>query len=880
MADKVILKLLYLPILGARFEVADQEEGTFEWIFTDPDAVRENEPELKTTFPEWLKSGNGIFHICGKPGSGKSTLMRYICRHPDTKHLLAEWAGHDELLFAKFFFWRIGGAEQKSIHGLIRGLLHQILCKHPRLSRYLFSKETRERLVRNVQAYSGAQLESNEIFAAFSKLIETTASLSSGEDGRGTRICLFIDGLDEFDITKVNQSYRTLVTMLQEWSTNSNGHVKICVSSRIEAPFMGMFDKHKRFTLHKLTKNDIEHVIKENLESNPRFHIHQKKSPDKCQKLINSIMQSAEGVFLWVMLVLKDLGQNLDQFHSIDDLLRVISEKPRELDDLLEQIMSSITRIHRPGVEALLAALLRRTGVLLSESTGSEYIEFFEKVSSIYRSRTYGFSTLSAFFVLRATEKGISMLEDFTSNRILDAELDELAQDGISNLEAENAICKIVQERCNGVIDIVSDGHLNGQNWAAEVKFMHRSVPEFLRTYFSRCTTPGVHSDQRAMAVVAWAYLVDLKLMGAKSSQHPSLISFLRGKHRLGPGEGTESTKFYNIASYHTAAILSSHGFIPILRQVKHEEGSEDLFRLLVQITRALGDEMIDGRNRFLGICAYYGLHEFIGWLFRETDILANEDMWPGLLVEAANGAVYHTSRIPLEVMQTMFAHGADGRIVFSNSEQRHGLAGKPVWHYVLVKTMSRTLHLRAETSYNRKALIGEVIELWLTHGANPRVRFGLSADGAGGVEVSSAPDNSGCIADEDYYSADGDDIRDQFIFYSKRAVEFSLRDWVLVEKPHNESKLLDLLQDDTEDGIQGAQGPDNVEPDLPELSEEHGEDNSLPVHANQKIADKIEPTTPVASQWRGVWEIGEVQYLYIHLFFLGVLGLMIAYLI
>jgi len=35
-------------------------------------------------FLHWLSSGNGIFHISGKLGSGKSTLMKFLCDHDRT----------------------------------------------------------------------------------------------------------------------------------------------------------------------------------------------------------------------------------------------------------------------------------------------------------------------------------------------------------------------------------------------------------------------------------------------------------------------------------------------------------------------------------------------------------------------------------------------------------------------------------------------------------------------------------------------------------------------------------------------------------------------------------------------------------------------------
>jgi hypothetical protein len=70
-----------------------------------PDPVPEKQPQKNNKIGEddapvqrekwtnWLSSGNGIFHIAGKLGSGKSTLMKFLCNHPQTKVALQYWAG-------------------------------------------------------------------------------------------------------------------------------------------------------------------------------------------------------------------------------------------------------------------------------------------------------------------------------------------------------------------------------------------------------------------------------------------------------------------------------------------------------------------------------------------------------------------------------------------------------------------------------------------------------------------------------------------------------------------------------------------------------------------------------------------------------------------
>lgn len=44
-------------------------------------------------FLSWLASRSGIFHIHGKLGSGKSTLMKFLASHERTRAEAKKWAG-------------------------------------------------------------------------------------------------------------------------------------------------------------------------------------------------------------------------------------------------------------------------------------------------------------------------------------------------------------------------------------------------------------------------------------------------------------------------------------------------------------------------------------------------------------------------------------------------------------------------------------------------------------------------------------------------------------------------------------------------------------------------------------------------------------------
>jgi hypothetical protein len=55
--------------------------------------VHQGKAAAKEALLNWLSSGTGIFHISGKLGSGKSTLMKFICEHESTAAMLRQWAG-------------------------------------------------------------------------------------------------------------------------------------------------------------------------------------------------------------------------------------------------------------------------------------------------------------------------------------------------------------------------------------------------------------------------------------------------------------------------------------------------------------------------------------------------------------------------------------------------------------------------------------------------------------------------------------------------------------------------------------------------------------------------------------------------------------------
>ncbi|KAH8895466.1 hypothetical protein GQ53DRAFT_715140 [Thozetella sp. PMI_491] len=107
------------PALNFRIDqIEDPFQDTFQWIFNLP------------VFCNWLQQGSGLFWIHGKPGSGKSTLMKFIYESPRTWELLHDWKSNAIEIKGSFFFHYRGTAIQKSFEGVLRSLILQILSPH------------------------------------------------------------------------------------------------------------------------------------------------------------------------------------------------------------------------------------------------------------------------------------------------------------------------------------------------------------------------------------------------------------------------------------------------------------------------------------------------------------------------------------------------------------------------------------------------------------------------------------------------------------------------------------------------------------------------------------------------------------------------------
>ncbi|TGO33742.1 hypothetical protein BHYA_0229g00070 [Botrytis hyacinthi] len=352
-AELSILESLKFSSMNLRHEtIAEAHQQTFEWIFCDP----EIEHKPWSNFSEWLKTENGIYWIQGKPGCGKSTLMRFIVDDSRSRGYAETWAHNTPLETPSFFFWNSGDEAQRSQSGLLRSLLYEILEKHYTLIPEVFPKEWKtalENTLHNVPILS-TNWSLPVLKKSFRTLIEKTSGILS--------FCFFIDGLDEYegDYWEIAEYFNGLC---------ESKHAKFCLSSRPETEFLDTFRSMPQLKLHDLTESDITNYVRDRLENNLQMRLLMNNSPSDASALITEVVDDGDGVFLWVMLVVKSLLDGLRKRDGISTLRVRLRETPKEIDDLYDRILSSIDRIYM-GEASRIFQLKKdmRTGSSITES--------------------------------------------------------------------------------------------------------------------------------------------------------------------------------------------------------------------------------------------------------------------------------------------------------------------------------------------------------------------------------------------------------------------------------------------------------------------------------------------------------------------------------
>ncbi|GAB1316347.1 hypothetical protein MFIFM68171_06557 [Madurella fahalii] len=329
--DMKILSSLSFAEINAREEaISEAHAATFQWLFGDQETDENGDSISWPSFPLWLRETAGsLYWITGKPGSGKSTLMKFIFENPQLRSCLGDYAGDLPLLLAGFFFWNPGTGMQKSREGLLRTLLYECLMARRDL---IPTVAPRRWALYNLL---GGDARAPEW--TWRELTETFETLCAYH-GKLFRLAVFIDGLDEFD------GAEKFPEVLLGWTRDivQRHGIKVCVSSRPWNTFTDAFRHDRSLSMQDLSRRDIRRFVHAEFDHNPAFTVLREVFPAEADKLLKDIVEKAEGVFLWVSLVVRSLLSTLIDTPSIPHLQKVLAETPGDIMGLYDSIWKSI----------------------------------------------------------------------------------------------------------------------------------------------------------------------------------------------------------------------------------------------------------------------------------------------------------------------------------------------------------------------------------------------------------------------------------------------------------------------------------------------------------------------------------------------------------
>ena len=293
-ARQIVLESLQFEEEGNRLmAIKPAHPETCIWLHSHP------------TYQSWLNDDklcehHGLLWIKGKPGAGKSTLMKYILEQSRPGSTVLS-----------FFFNARGKTElEKSTSGLYRSLLRQLLTSHPHLT---------DSLDWFVQPNTIQRWNLDILQNVFVSAIKATDK---------TSLFCFVDALDE----STEDEIRDMVEVFEELGKlTAAGEImlRVCYASRyyphisVKAGLELRMDESQGHWLDMKCYIDAELQI---------------GIGPQTEEIKSKVLSKSKGIFLWVVLVVRILKKEYDSGRVVE-LANSLKRLPSGLNDLFRDII-------------------------------------------------------------------------------------------------------------------------------------------------------------------------------------------------------------------------------------------------------------------------------------------------------------------------------------------------------------------------------------------------------------------------------------------------------------------------------------------------------------------------------------------------------------
>ena len=278
-------------------------KGSCSWILDDP------------AFRDWWDgAGSSFLWIHGDPGKGK-TMMTIALISSISERLASGASG-----VLSFFFCQNTVPELNRASSVLRGLIYLLISKHKNLIHHLQKPydEAKNQL-----------FEGRNVLSSLWRIL-----LDILQDKSLSTVYLIVDALDECD----NDIFRLLEWIIQK-DTHSLSRVKWLLTSRNIPQIRELLeDNDLSHTSLELNSSHVSKAVDTFIDTKVTELARQKRYNSELQIFIKDyLLRKAEGTFLWVALVCKELKKVMRARTQL-----TLQEFPAGLQPLYEQMMKRV----------------------------------------------------------------------------------------------------------------------------------------------------------------------------------------------------------------------------------------------------------------------------------------------------------------------------------------------------------------------------------------------------------------------------------------------------------------------------------------------------------------------------------------------------------
>ena len=262
-----------------------------------------------SSFGKWASEAGGMFWICGKPASGKSTIMEYLTRDKELQARLRRGINDRWTVVHHFFFdFNVSKDTRNNFEGFVRSLLYQL------------TKDLKPANLPGVEPEHGWSL----------RTLEERLTIIIKQ--RLNPICILLDGLDEYQGDKWD-----LANFLRE--TASSG-VKLCVASRPDRVFNITFEQIPNIKMQEWNSRAIGQMVTLRIQrdmATSGFY-----NREDVVELAEGISHKAQGVFLWARFAIEELRDGWSEGLDLEELKKRLENVPEELEVIYARIFRKL----------------------------------------------------------------------------------------------------------------------------------------------------------------------------------------------------------------------------------------------------------------------------------------------------------------------------------------------------------------------------------------------------------------------------------------------------------------------------------------------------------------------------------------------------------